>query len=553
MPICLGARILGVVSFDSHPFPAVASSEHLHELRNIASVFAHGLQRKWAEEQLEDSLEFEHVLMSLTAALSRGPPSDMELALEEATQHLAQALRLDQVSLLEVPSGAEGPRPICAYGTLNGSVNLPSGRQLKEINDRLLLGEVVRVADARILEPAESAPVDAPVLLFVPLVLSGTILRAASPATRFNTPGRPELVSSRLAVAGEILASAWARSKDPGRSSALGALASCLRADPIYVRDLLAPELAIEGVIGESDVLRYVLFKVDQVARTDATTLLLGETGTGKGLIARAIHERSARRNRPLITVNCAALPNGLVETELFGHEKGSYTGAHRSQAGRFEVAHRGTILLDEIGDLPLELQSKLLRILQDGEFERVGSTKTVSVDARVIAATNRDLENEVRQGRFREDLYYRLNVFPITLPPLRDRPKDVPLLVRHFVDRLSVKLGRPIERIPDAVMRDLEAHSWPGNVRELESVLTRALIVTNGTTLRLEHQLSRPSEAPGAPGTELREVERTHISEILRRHSWRIEGTRGAALALGMCPSTLRGRMRKLHIQRPM
>jgi transcriptional regulator with GAF, ATPase, and Fis domain len=402
------------------------------------------------------------------------------------------------------------------------------------------------------LEPAESAPVDAPTLLFVPLASSRIHLCAVSPATRFNAPGGSELMPSRLALAGEILASAWARTRDQGKSAVLGSSAPRSRASPVYARECLAPEHAIEGVIGQSDVLRYVLFKVDQVARTDATTLLLGETGTGKGLIARAIHERSARRNRPLITVNCAALPNGLVETELFGHEKGSYTGAHRSQAGRFEVADRGTILLDEIGDLPLEFQAKLLRILQEGELERVGSTKTLSVDVRVIAATNRDLEEDVREGRFREDLYYRLNVFPITLPPLRDRPEDIPLLVRHFVDRLSVKLGKPIERIPDAVMKDLQAHSWPGNVRELESVLTRALIVTSDTTLRLAHHFVPPSEVRNAPGTEMREVERTHISAMLSRHSWRIEGTRGAASALGMRPSTLRGRMRKLQIQRP-
>lgn len=552
VPICLGNRILGVVSFDSHPAQYVASSEHLDQLRSIASVFAHGLQRKRTEEQLEDSLEFEHVLVRLTSTLSRGPPANMESALAEAAKHLAQTLRLDQVSLLEVASSAEDPRTICGYNGADRSVALPFGKQLKEINERLLLGEVVRVADGRMLEPAESTPADAPELLFVPLATSGTTLCAVSAATRLNAPGRTELMASRLGLAGEILASAWARAKDHGKSRVLDSVGTSSRAERVYARERLASEHVIEGVIGQSDVHRYVLFKVDQVARTDATTLLLGETGTGKGLIARAIHERSARGKRPLITVNCAALPNGLVETELFGHEKGSYTGAHRSQAGRFEVAHESTILLDEIGDLPLELQSKLLRILQEGELERVGSTKTLRVDVRVIAATHRDLEDDVRQGRFREDLYYRLNVFPITLPPLRERPEDIPLLVRHFVERLSVKLGKPIERIPNAVMEALQAHAWPGNVRELESVLTRALIVTSDTTLRLAQRLAPPSEPTTTIRTEMAEVERAHISQILIRHSWRIEGRRGAASALGMHPSTLRGRIRKLQIQRP-
>ena len=551
VPICLGERILGALSFDSHPSRTLASPEHLDQLRSIASIFAHGLQRKRAEEQLEDSLGFEVLLVKLTSILALAPASDVESALAEAAQHLARALCLDQVSLIEVANGPDDARTVFSYGGAGPSLVVPSGKQLQEINDQLLLGEVVRVADGRMLEPEESTPVDAQTLLFVPLTSSASTLCAVSAATRFNPPVRADLMASRLVLAGEILANAWTRAMRK-RSLAEEPIAQSSRADRIYIRERPTPEHVIQGVIGTSDVLRYVLFKVHQVAHTDATTLLLGETGTGKGLIARAIHEHSARRDRPMITVNCAALPNGLVETELFGHEKGSYTGAYRSQAGRFEVAHGSSILLDEIGDLPLELQSKLLRILQDGELERVGSTKTLRVDVRVIAATHRDLEDDVREGRFREDLYYRLNVFPITLPPLRDRPEDIPLLVQHFVDRLSVKLRKPIERIPSEVMKALQAHAWPGNVRELESVLTRALIETSDTTLWLTERLDAWSERPTACSSEMTEVERTHISQTLVRHSWRIEGRAGAASALGMHPSTLRGRMRKLHIQRP-
>ena len=307
-------------------------------------------------------------------------------------------------------------------------------------------------------------------------------------------------------------------------------------------------------IVGESDALRYVMFRVSQVAATDATVLLLGETGTGKELLARSIHQQSARRNRPLVIVNCAALPANLIESELFGRERGAFTGAHATQIGRFELANRGTILLDEIGELPLEVQPKLLRVLQEGQVERLGSPRTVDVDVRVIAATNRDLFEEVRQGRFRRDLYYRLNVFPITLPSLRDRLDDVPAIVRHLVDRLSRTLRKPIDVIPPQVMRTLESYDWPGNIRELENVLQRAIILSPSTTLVLsEAWMPAAREDTAAPGgITLLEVELRHIRNVLDTARWRIEGPSGAAQILGMKPSTLRSRMMKLGISRP-
>ena len=308
-----------------------------------------------------------------------------------------------------------------------------------------------------------------------------------------------------------------------------------------------------EAIVGESDPLRYVMFRIDQVASTDATVLLCGETGTGKELLARAIHRRSLRRGRPFVVVNCAAMPATLIESELFGRERGAFTGAHTSQVGRFELATKGTIFLDEIGELPLEVQPKLLRVLQEGQVERLGNPRTVDVDVRVIAATNRDLSEEVREGRFRRDLYYRLNVFPITLPTLRQRRSDIPLLVWHLVDRLGRTLRKKIDSIPDDVMEALRNHDWPGNIRELENVLQRALIVSRGSTLSLNEAWQPALETPLA-GTSaiLTDVERRHIVRILDDVRWRIEGGGGAAQILGMKPSTLRSRMLKLGIARP-
>jgi transcriptional regulator with GAF, ATPase, and Fis domain len=310
-----------------------------------------------------------------------------------------------------------------------------------------------------------------------------------------------------------------------------------------------------QEIIGDSDGMRYVLSRAEQVAETDATVLLLGETGTGKELVARAIHRRSRRRERPFVVVNCAALPATIIESELFGRERGAFTGAHTTQIGRFELAHHGTIFLDEIGELPLELQPKLLRALETGQIERLGSPHTVDVDMRLIAATNRDLLEEVRQGRFRADLYYRLNVFPITMPALRERRDDIPPLVRHLVGRLGRVLQKRIDVIPPPAMRALESYDWPGNVRELENVLQRAIILSGSGVLALTdpwHPASDhlPSYTNGS-GT-LIEVERRHIVRVLEGCRWRIEGPGGSAQILGLKPSTLRSRMLKLGIARP-
>jgi transcriptional regulator with GAF, ATPase, and Fis domain len=307
-----------------------------------------------------------------------------------------------------------------------------------------------------------------------------------------------------------------------------------------------------DTLVGESAPWRYVVFRLDQVAATHATVLLLGDTGTGKELVARAIHRRSARSTGRFVALNCAALPATLVESELFGRERGAFTGAHSSQPGRFELAHRGTLFLDEVGDLPIELQPKLLRVLQEGQLERLGSTRTVDVDVRVIAATNRDLAEEVRQNRFRDDLYYRLNVFPITLPSLRERREDIPLLAQHLANRFARTLPKVIKPIPETVARVLQQYEWPGNIRELENVIQRAIILSPDGVISV-NDLSLSAARPAVPsvGTTLEEIERHHIQRILSTTMWRIEGRRGAAELLGLKPSTLRSRLRKLGIRR--
>jgi formate hydrogenlyase transcriptional activator len=290
----------------------------------------------------------------------------------------------------------------------------------------------------------------------------------------------------------------------------------------------------------------------------NATVLLLGETGTGKGVVARAIHRSSARKDRAMITVDCTALPPNLIESELFGREKGAFTGADARQIGRFELADGGTIFLDEIGEMPLELQSKLLRIIQDGAFERLGNPSTIKIDVRIIAATNRNLEEEIRNGRFREDLFYRLNVFPITIPPLRQRKEDIPLLVNHFVAKFNKKIGKKIETLTKNTLSMLEEYHWPGNVRELESVIERAVIISQGTSLQITDRFDTFQKADrrqaGPAGLDVKtiaDLEYDHIRQVLQKTGRQIEGEKGAAVLLGLNPSTLRARMRKYGISR--
>jgi formate hydrogenlyase transcriptional activator len=333
-----------------------------------------------------------------------------------------------------------------------------------------------------------------------------------------------------------------------------------LEKEKVYLEEEIRTDNNFEEIVGESVALRRVLKGVETVAPTESTVLIHGETGTGKELIARALHQLSPSRQRTFVKLNCAAIPSGLLESELFGHEKGAFTGAIAQKVGRFELAHQGTLFLDEVGDIPLELQPKLLRVLQEQEFERLGSTKTIRVRVRLVAATNRDLPRMVRDGQFRSDLFYRLNVFPIFLPPLRERPEDIPRLVRHFTQKFARRMGRQIETIPADAMAALVRYAWPGNVRELENIIERAVILSPGTTLQIPDgdlkavaAQATPAPRSNADGhASLAEAEREHILRTLRETDWVLGGPRGAAARLGMKRTTLQSKMKKLGIARP-
>jgi PAS domain S-box-containing protein len=333
-----------------------------------------------------------------------------------------------------------------------------------------------------------------------------------------------------------------------------------LHHENIYLKEEMRVASNFGEIIGRSESLKRVLSQAEQVAPIDTTVLVLGETGTGKELLAHAIHRLSGRHSHSLVKVNCAALPGPLIESELFGHEKGAFTGADARRIGRFEIANNGTIFLDEVGELPLDLQAKLLRVLEEGEFERVGGSRTISVDVRVIAATNRNLEDAVQKGTFRSDLYYRLSIFPITVPPLRERKDDIAILVRHFVNQLSQKFGKEIDAIPQETMATLRNYSWPGNIRELRNVIERAVIITQGTTLQIVDNLNSHAVDPdfnpfpeSNGGSEtLEQSEYNLILRTLNKVHWKLEGPGGAAALLSIHPSTLRSRMRKLGIERP-
>jgi len=396
----------------------------------------------------------------------------------------------------------------------------------------------------------------------LPLISRDRVLGVLALGRRDETPFSPEDIQFLAQVASQIAIAV----ENALAYKQIADLTDKLSQEKLYLEDEIRSEMNFEEIIGTSVALKRLLKQVETVAPTDSTVLIHGETGVGKELIARAIHDRGARRSNAFVKLNCAAIPTGLLESELFGHEKGAFTGAISQRIGRFELANQGTVFLDEIGEIPLELQPKLLRVLQEREFERLGNSRTLRTDARLIAATNRDLEAMVNEQKFRSDLFYRLNVFPIRVPPLRERPEDIPVLVRHFAAQFSRRVNKQIETIPSETMKALARYHWPGNIRELQNVIERAVITSEGPVLRVPLSDLRRVSISAAPGTnghsrvepgrdrgrtEVYEAERQRILDTLEQTNWVVAGPYGAAIRLGMKRSTLQFRMRKLGISR--
>ena len=516
-----------------------------------------------SEVSLAERLAFERLLGDLSALFADLPADRVIDEIEGALARLVDFLGFDRCSFGEF-AGAEGAFEVLCSVARDGIETIPRGPPppLHWYFGELHAGRIVALPDIPADLPQE-ATAEAEFCrrtgqrssLAIPLRVGGRIIGAIAFAAFRRTRAWPEDLVVRLKIVGEVFAQALARSRRESELAAalaeLARLKERLEAENAYLREAVHPRPG-QALASRSPRFNRVLEEIAQVAPTPTTVLLLGETGTGKEVLADAIHGLSELRHRPMVKVNCAALPASLIEAELFGREKGAYTGALARQMGRFELADGSTLFLDEIGELPLELQTKLLRVLQDGRFERVGGTRTIQVKVRLISATNRDLARAVAAGAFREDLYYRLNVFPVEVPPLRERQEDIPLLAWELVRGLSESMGKRIDHIAEDSMAALLAYPWPGNVRELRNVIERAMILARGPTLHIA--LGRtPTPAPlRAPAAPLQAAERAHILQVLEQTGWRIRGPGGAAARLAIKPTTLESRMKRLGLRRP-
>ena len=512
-----------------------------------------------------DTLAFERMLSAVLAELGNVPAERMRDAITGALRRMIDFLDFDRSTVLEFGASDGEVEVVCSVA--RDDIEPFPGDGSFTASIPWLLGELRAGRLVALASPLDDLPKEAAVEaeycrriglrshIGIPMIVGGRITGAIGFSAFHRARAWPAELVARLTILGGVFAELIARSRrDVELVAALaeiGRLKERLEAENVYLRQAVRTT-SRRVLMSHSPRFNEVLDEVRQVAATNSTVLLQGETGTGKEVLAELIHNSSGRKDRPMVKVSCAALPASLIEAELFGREKGAYTGALARQSGRFEIADQSTIFLDEVGELPLELQSKLLRVLQDGRFERLGAARTIEVDVRVIAATNRDLVQAVGEGRFREDLYYRLNVFPIVVPPLRERRADIPLLAWEFVQEFSVAMGKPIERIADASMVALQAYPWPGNVRELRNLIERAMILARGPTLHIALGRSPLRALPNAPTGTLEEAERAHIVQALERVGWRIRGPGGAAEVLSMKPTTLESRMKKLGVQRP-
>ncbi|MGI9235423.1 MAG: sigma 54-interacting transcriptional regulator, partial [Woeseiaceae bacterium] len=544
---------------------------------NMVGIIRSGLlHRMWAvesnltvlretEEALAQRRRFQSLVASVSSRLVTAPDEQADVIVEECMRSVCEFAGADRSTIFWLDAAADSASVeyiSSSEGNPFGMISMDQfptfGAELKRARP-VRIDDVANMPDKYEIDRDNLQRFDLKSFLVLPLVVAGDTVGGMTCGRLKQQQAWTDQEVQDLTVFAELFANFVLRLKSRrALDDAMRQVESAkerLEAENVYLRHEIELTHGFDEIIGRSEAVLRSLQLVEQVAPTKTPVLIMGETGTGKELIARAIHDLSERCNRPLVKVNCAALPANLIESELFGHEKGAFTGADGGKRGRFDLAHGSTLFLDEIGEIPIELQAKLLRVLQEGEFDRLGGNKTIKVDVRLVVATNRDLAEAVRDGEFRSDLYYRVNTFPITLPALRDRGDDIELLAQHFVRMHAPRLGRDVNEISAEMMKQLRKYSWPGNVRELEGIVQRALISSSGPILNLAAPLVSASsgEQPAqAPVSDLKLIEREHIVAVLEDARWKISGSAGAAAKLGIPPSTLRSKMKKLAIMRP-
>ncbi len=575
VPISLGGPVVGSLSITTSTEYRSWPDAIIPRIRLVGEVFSNSLARakremevKKSSDKIKELFDFERILSEISSEFANLSARDIDKNIERGLERIGKFLKADRVNQIELSHETNQKH----LNLLLNSWANDSFKPLPKLNDlygafpwvcsQLKNGEIVQFSTPD--ELPSKASVDKKTMRYfgtkscvsVPIFIDGPTTIALSLVTVKEHRMWPNEIISRLRLLGEVFANALVRKKREMELitafNQIKNLKHQIEADFTYLQEEINIKFDNYNMIGESETFKSMIYKIHQIADTDTTVLITGESGTGKEIAARAIHASSRRKNRPMVKVNCAALSSSLIESELFGHEKGAFTDAKKMRIGRFELANGNTLFLDEIGELPLASQAKLLRVLQEGEFERIGGSKTIHVDVRIIAATNRNLELDVMHGRFRQDLLFRLNIFPIEMPPLRRRLEDIPLFTNWFAEKFRKKLGKPILKIPARVMKALQNYHWPGNIRELENMIERAVIQSQGTTLTLASSLSNVHDLPAKADQKytLDEVERNHILKILEQTRWRVSGPKGAALILDLHPSTLKSRMRKLNIR---
>ena len=575
LPLSTRESVQGALVLASLQHKREWNSKEMEDLKYFSEVLAGGIDRWKRVISIKELRQFEDLLAEISAKYINMPTEDIDRVIKTDFEKLGLLLGADRFNLYLLSEDKKSfilekhfawwPHEDDGFilSIAEPDIKAPDfSDKYRYLFNKWLNGEPFQFTSLDEL-PEEAHEIKqllnkfgAKSYLSIPILVTGSTAGVlVVVTTHLHRVWKEELIH-RLRIFGEVFVNAMVRKQSDGKLrkafAEIKELKDQIEADYVYLREEIKLEHNFGDIVGKSNALKKILVKVEQVAPTNANVLILGETGTGKGLMARAIHNASRRSNRPFMQVNCAALTPTLIESELFGYEKGAFTGAQVKRIGRFELANGTTLFLDEIGELPLELQAKLLRVLQDGEVERVGGSTTIKTDVRVVAATNKDLEKEVEAGRFRRDLWYRLNVFPIYAPPLRERFEDIPLFVSFFVDKYSKLMGKTFNTIPQKAIKALQAYYWPGNVRELENTIERAVITSPEGNLRIEIPASRRQEEPGRKGMTIADLEREHIISVLNETLWRINGPRGAAQRLGINPSTLRFRMIKLGIKRP-